>query len=128
MTARPGNDLPMTNPDPIPDAVRSLSGRAMEVRALFGEWEQAAYGRQWSIADLLNGFMVDVGDLARLVMAATGARQENDVPSRLAHELADCLWSILVLASRLDVDLGRAFASTMDDLESFLRAELGSPG
>ncbi len=117
----------MTDADAISDAVRSLSGRAMEVRTLFGEWEQATYGRQWSIADLLNGFMVDVGDLARLVMAATGARHEEDVTSRLAHELADCLWSILVLASRLDVDLGAAFSSTMDNLESFLRTELESP-
>ena len=113
----------MTDAESISDAVRTLSTRAMEVRERFGEWEQRTYGRQWSISDLLNGFVVDVGDLARLVMAATGARHEENVESRLAHELADCLWSVLVLAARLDVDLGSAFASTMDELEAFLAGQ-----
>ena len=127
-TGGPGDDGEVTNAQSIPDAVQTIASRALEVRELFGEWEQAKYGRQWSVSDLLNGFVVDVGDLARLVMAATGARHEEDVPARLAHEFADCLWSVLVLAARLDVDLGAAFATTMDDLESFLRSELESPG
>lgn len=41
----------------------------------------------------------------------------------LAHELADCLWSVFVLAHMLDVGLEAAFARTMDDLEAFLSAK-----
>jgi NTP pyrophosphatase (non-canonical NTP hydrolase) len=43
---------------------------------------------------------------------------------KLAHELADCLWSVLVLADRLGVDLGAAFAATMSDLEQNIRKRL----
>ena len=38
----------------------------------------------------------------------------------LAHELADCLWSVLTLADAYDVDLAAAFTSTMDELDEVL--------
>jgi NTP pyrophosphatase (non-canonical NTP hydrolase) len=53
-------------------------------------------------------------------MAATGARHVDDLESKLKHELSDCLWSVLVLAEKLDVDLGRAFEATMDELTKSL--------
>jgi NTP pyrophosphatase (non-canonical NTP hydrolase) len=60
-----------------------------------------------------------------LVLAREGRRPvpagEGSLDDRVAHELADCLWSVLVLADRLGVDLGAAFDRTMDDLERRLR-------
>ena len=101
-------------------AVEVLSGRALEVRSLFSKFEERSYGHAWSASELMAGFVVDVGDLTRLVMASEGSRHADDVEERLAHELADCLWSVLVLAQRLGVDLGTAFAATMNELEATL--------
>lgn len=36
---------------------------------------------------------------------------------KLTHELADCLWSLIVIAEKYDVDLEAAFSQTMDELE-----------
>ncbi|WP_203622632.1 MazG nucleotide pyrophosphohydrolase domain-containing protein [Streptomyces sp. SID8499] len=47
---------------------------------------------------------------------------------RLEHELADCLWSVLVLAFRYDVDLEQAFCRTMPHLDESVRAKLGQRG
>lgn len=69
----------------------------------------------------MQGFVVDVGDLMKLVMAKGGAREVPEVDAKLAHELADCLWSVLVLARAYDVDLERAFTRTMDELEAKLK-------
>jgi NTP pyrophosphatase (non-canonical NTP hydrolase) len=63
------------------------------------------------------GFVKDVGDLARLVQAKEGIREVEDLDAALAHELADCLWSLIVLAERYGVDLEHAFGRTMDELE-----------
>jgi NTP pyrophosphatase (non-canonical NTP hydrolase) len=68
----------------------------------------------------MMGFVGDVGDLAKLVMAAEGARSDVGGREALEHELADCLWAVLVLAERFDVDLAAAYSSTMDDLEARL--------
>ena len=110
----------MTSDVSSADAVAVLSERALAVRSMFAEFERRRIGREWTTAEIMSGFVVDVGDLTRLVMAATGARIVDDVHSRVEHELADCLWSVLVLADRLDVDLAAAFDRTMDDLTVFL--------
>ncbi len=102
----------------IAAAVDALSARAQVVRQRFSAFETDQIGREWTTAEIMSGFVVDVGDLTRLVMAATGARHIDDLESKLEHELSDCLWSVLVLAEKLDVDLGRAFEATMENSRS----------
>jgi len=68
----------------------------------------------------MQGLVVDVGDLMKLVMAKNGRRNVPDVDRKLAHELSDCLWSVLVLAQAYDVDLEKEFLATMTALEAKL--------
>ena len=107
----------------VADAVGVLSARALDVRRRFADFEKERIGREWTTAEIMSGFVVDVGDLTRLVMAATGARHVDDLDRKLEHELADCLWSLLVLAKRLDIDLAQAFDATMRELTAFLDAK-----
>lgn len=62
-----------------------------------------------------------MGDLVRLSMVKSGVRQVADLDEKLAHELADCLWSVLVIAEKYDVDLETAFFANMDSLEEHLQ-------
>jgi NTP pyrophosphatase (non-canonical NTP hydrolase) len=94
-----------------------LSQRALEIREQYAALERRTYGRAWTTEEIALGFVGDVGDLAKLVMAAGGVRHIPQSEQKLAHELADCLWSILVLAGRLEVDLEAAFLETMDQIE-----------
>jgi NTP pyrophosphatase (non-canonical NTP hydrolase) len=95
-----------------------LSQRALEIRQRYAELEQARSGGSWTREQLMAGFVVDVGELMRLVMAKSGLRDVPDLDRKLEHELADCLWSVLVLAKLYDVDLERAFLRTMTELET----------
>ena len=94
-----------------------LIQRAMEIRQRYAELERSKYGRAWATEEIALGFVGDVGDLAKLIMAHAGVRAIPDAEEKLAHELADCLWSILVLSRMCGVDLEQAFLRTMDDLE-----------
>ena len=100
----------------------ALKIRARRVRKLYAELETRRDGRPWTGAELAQGFVGDVGDLMKLVMAKEGRRPARDVDAALAHELADCLWSVLVLADAYDVDLETAFQETMAGLERKLTA------
>ena len=101
-----------------------LAQRAVEIRQRYADLEHARYGRSWTSEEVALGFVGDVGDLVKLVMAASGVRDIPDARRKLAHELADCLWSVLVLADAYGVDLERAFVETMDELEQHIaRAE-----
>jgi NTP pyrophosphatase (non-canonical NTP hydrolase) len=94
--------------------------RAMQVRARCARFEQASYGSEWSPEELALGFVGDVGDLTKLVVAAEGKRAILDAEAKLAHELSDCLWSVIVLAEAHSIDLEKAFLITMDELDAWL--------
>ena len=97
-----------------------LSERALQIRAQFAARETVRHGRPWTREEIMQGFVGDVGDLMKLVMAKQGLREMPRVDAKLGHELADCLWSVLVLAKLYDVDLEREFLRTMNELETAL--------
>ncbi|MCF3103152.1 nucleotide pyrophosphohydrolase [Streptomyces roseoverticillatus] len=101
--------------------------RAIEIHDLYDELNRRER-RVWRPDEFMLGFVGDVGDLAKLVMTVEGARQAPGGRAALEHELADCLWSVLILAYRYDVDLGEAFRRTMAELEESLSAQLAGPG
>jgi NTP pyrophosphatase (non-canonical NTP hydrolase) len=112
-----------------PVDLAAASDRALHVRSLYERMEERIHGSAWTPQELMVGFMQDVGDLGRLVMAAEGRWKHggDDLPGALGHELAECLWWVLVLAKRLDVDITDAFASTMAGLDAQLTARLAQP-
>lgn len=103
---------------------KDLTDRAWRVRQLYAQLETHRYGRAWSAQEVALGFVGDVGDLAKLVQAKEGVRDIPDVQAKLAHELADCLWSVMTLAQLYDVDLEASFLATMDELESGIEARI----
>jgi hypothetical protein len=53
-------------------------------------------------------------------------RHIEHVDKKIAHELAACLWSIIVIASELNIDLETEFNQTMDELEARLAYVFGN--
>lgn len=94
--------------------IKVLEQRAMEIRRRYDQLEKRRDRQPWNAAKLTRGFKKDVSDLLTIV--------EQDLIDRrkLSHELADCLWSVLVIARKLDVDLERAFWTTMGELDNRL--------
>jgi NTP pyrophosphatase (non-canonical NTP hydrolase) len=101
-----------------------ITRQAMRVHGLYDELNQAARGRTWERHDFVLGFVGDVGDLAQLTQAADGVRPAPPGPG-LGHELADCLWSVVVIAELYGIDLETAFTTTMRQLEESLADGLG---
>ena len=100
--------------------IKELSEKAVEIKKRYSKMEMEKFGKVWTNAQVMQGFVGDVGDLMKLVMAKEGIRETEDVDDRLAHELADCLYSIFVLAERYGVDMEQAFLKTMDELDKRL--------
>jgi NTP pyrophosphatase (non-canonical NTP hydrolase) len=107
--------------------IETLSERAMEIRRRFAEFEKAKFAREWTKEEVMQGFVVDVGDLMKLVMAKSGIRDMEGVEKKLAHELSDCLWCVLVLSKLYGFDIGREFMKTMDELDATIRAQMAPP-
>jgi len=103
---------------------QSIINRARTVRAMYAEFEVARCGKEWSTGQIFQGFVGDVGDLSKLISAKEGIRSTTYVDNKLAHEFADCLWCLIVLADRLGINLERAFLEGMTTLEARINSEM----
>ena len=97
---------------------KELIKKANEIKEKYAAHNKKMGRKVWKTEDYYQGFVGDVGDLGKLIMAKNNLRSYKDQDKKLAHELADCLWSILVLADELGVDIEK----------EFLRAKLSTLG
>ena len=96
-----------------------VNERALEIRSLYKGIQTSFYGKPWSYVESTQGMVGDVGDLMKLVMAKAKMREYkgDDIDGALAHELSDIMWSVLVVANQLNIDIEKEFLATMDGLE-----------
>jgi NTP pyrophosphatase (non-canonical NTP hydrolase) len=93
--------------------LKDLMAEAEIIRLKYQELNAKQGRESWSIRDYAMGFVGDVGDLQKLVMAKENLRDITDVDVKLSHELADCLWSIFIIANYYGLDLEKDFKKTM---------------
>ena len=103
---------------------QDLFDAAIRVREKYNQLNAKNKGDAWDGDKLMAGFVGDVGDLSKIIMAKNGYRAMDDIDEKLRHELADCLWSILVLANYYNIDLESQFIKSMDELEVRIDTEL----
>jgi NTP pyrophosphatase (non-canonical NTP hydrolase) len=102
--------------------------RSMQIRKLYNELEKRKHGGPWTNQEDVIGFVHDVGELGRLVMAAEGRWiHQGDINNDLGDKLAECLWWLFVLSERLGIDVNSAFSSKMSELEGGLSSSLECP-
>jgi NTP pyrophosphatase (non-canonical NTP hydrolase) len=95
--------------------------RATRVRALYHQLEVQYHNTEWSTEEDMLAFSSDIGVLARLVMASEGRwDKDGDVRGELKDKMGECLWWLLVMSDRLDIDITEAFGSFMVGGESNL--------
>lgn len=96
---------------------KKIANRANQIREQYKKLEIKKYGKEWSNSQITEGLVGDIGDLMKLTMVKAGVRECDDVDIKIAHELSDILWSVLVLSKNYNIDLEKEFLITMDELE-----------
>lgn len=104
--------------------INELQQRAIEIQEKYDKLNEEKRGVVWNEQQIMAGFVGDVGDLSKIIMAKHGIRDMDNIDSKLAHELSDCLWSILVLAKKYDINLAKEFMKTMEELNQRIESEL----
>ena len=100
-----------------------LTKRALEIKFLYSNLEARKSYKKWTEEETYEGLVSDVGDLGRLVLAKEGYREMPHIEEKLSHELAEILWSTLLLADSYGVDLKKAFLDEMTRLERKLTGD-----
>jgi len=60
-----------------------LIERAVEIRKQYGAKERKLYGSSWTSEEIALGFVGDVGDLAKLIIAENGKRNIENSQEKL---------------------------------------------
>ena len=100
--------------------LQKIIHRAMDLRRQYEVKETKLYGEPSTIMDIAQGFAGDVKNLVKLIEAEGGQREIANSREKLEAHLAHCLWSVVVLAQKHDVNLETAFMEAMDRLENHL--------
>jgi hypothetical protein len=102
-----------------------LIKKAIAVRNHYNELQKADNHKIWNAQDRTAGFVCDVGDLSKLVMAKHNLRRgSKDIDEMLEHELSDCLWSVIVISDELGIDLEKSYMESMDKLHEKIENEM----
>jgi len=99
---------------------QKLINRAMDLRRQYEEKEKLLYGSPLTGEEIAQGFLGDVNNLVKLVMAEHGKREIANSKEKLESQLAHCLWSVIVLAQMHNLQLEQSFMEAMDRLENHL--------
>lgn len=98
--------------------IKDLQKKALEIRHRYDHLNKQKDGKAWNTEQLARGFMKDVTDLNEIIDGHKGKQS-------IEHELSDCLWSILVIAYKLGIDIEKSFWRTMAELDKRLDDQNG---
>jgi NTP pyrophosphatase (non-canonical NTP hydrolase) len=99
--------------------------RSARIRELYHQLERQHHGKEWTVEEDVLAFMTDAGLVGRLTMSQQGRwpTDEDPIPE-LEHKLGECIWWLIILAKRMDIDI----AEVLDKFLSKTESNLGGSG
>lgn len=98
--------------------------KAHDVNVLYDRLNEEQGYKKWTLQEYVQGFAEDLGTLTRLTMMKSGLRASaDDLDEKLRHEVCDCLWSVVRIATALGIDLESEFPKQMDKLAKRIKEE-----
>ncbi len=82
-----------------------LLQQAREIRNGYHKLEEIHHGSRWSVEEDALAFLTDAALVGRLTMAQQQRWPANHAEGQLEHKLAECVWWLMVLAERMEIDL-----------------------
>lgn len=98
--------------------LREMMERSVAIRNQYHLLEQKYHEKVWTVEEDALAFLTDAGLVGRLVMAQQGRWPVSGAPEpELEHKLSECIWWLLSLAGRMDIDIHKAVEHFLAKLE-----------
>src|SRR6478752_4478538 len=96
--------------------------RARKIRESYHQLELKHHGSKWTVEEDALAFLTDAGLVGRLTMAQQGRWPvEKEAATELEHKLGECIWWLMVLAERMEIDVERALEAFLSTTEQQLK-------
>ena len=95
--------------------------RSVQIRRLYHQLERENHGSEWTVEEDALAFLTDAGLVGRLAMAQQERwPKEGYLAAELEHKLGECMWWLIVLAERMDIDISEAFDQFLSETKNQL--------
>jgi hypothetical protein len=95
--------------------------RSVQIRNSYHKLERQYHEKEWTVEEDALAFLTDAGLVGRLTMSQQGRwpTKGNPVPE-LEHKLGECMWWLIILADRMNIDMGEALENFLSRTEKQL--------
>ncbi len=101
---------------------REAIERSVEIRKLYHHLESLYHEKEWTVEEDALAFLTDAGLVGRLTMSFQGRWPiTGETQLELEHKLAECIWWIIVLAERMNINISEAFEKFLSGAENQLQ-------
>ena len=94
--------------------------RSKKIRELYHQLELKHHGGKWTVEEDALAFLTDAGLVGRNVMSQQGRWPKENTDAELEHKLGECIWWLLVLGDRMDLDINAALEQFLSKTERLL--------
>ena len=96
--------------------------RSKDIRAAYHQLELSHHGSEWTVEEDALAFLTDAGLVGRLTMAHQQRWPKGgDTASETEHKIAECIWWLIILADRMDIDINQALELFLTKTENMLK-------
>lgn len=101
---------------------REVVERSVEIRKLHHQLERQNHEKEWTVEEDALAFLTDAGLVGRLTMSQQGRWPTNgETRSQLEHKLGECIWWLICLSERMDIDSSEALEKFLFKTENLLK-------
>ncbi|MES2599059.1 MAG: MazG-like protein [Verrucomicrobiota bacterium] len=101
--------------------------RSHKIREAYHQLELKHHGSEWTVEEDALAFLTDAGLVGRLTMAQQGRwPTERGAPDELKHKIGECLWWLMEIAGRMEIDAETALETFLTQTEQQLEESLQS--
>jgi hypothetical protein len=95
--------------------------RSIAIRKKYHELEQLHHGSEWTIEEDALAFLTDAGLVGRHTMSHQQRWPKQDTEIELEHKLGECMWWLVILAERMEIDSNKAFEKFLSKTEMMMK-------
>lgn len=95
--------------------------RSKKIRENYHQLERKHHGSEWTIEEDALAFLTDAGLVGRHTMSQQERWPANNTENELEHKLGECIWWLIVLADRMNIDINEATKKFLTKTEKLIK-------
>ncbi len=100
-------------------SLSDIINHSIRIREQYHKLEKQYHGSEWTIEEDALAFLTDAGLVGRLTMSQQKRWPiSGDEEFQLEHKLSECIWWLIVLADRMDIDMIKSMEKFLSNHES----------